>query len=74
MDKARAGDLLIEIFRKLEPEFTELEPFSQSLEIILSQNLSSRIISCLGKNPDEKAVHETWLKLSGCLGNGSLFR
>ncbi len=73
-DKARAVDLLIEIFRKLEPEFTELEPFSESLEMILSHNLSSRIISCLGKNPDEKAVHETWLKLSGCLCNGSLFR
>lgn len=72
-DKARAGDIIKIIYEKLSPYCSELSPFKDCLEIILERNLSSRIVSSLGKDFGEKTVLDTWFELSHCLLSGKLF-
>jgi len=71
--KVRAGDIIMEIYRKLSSECVELSPFQSSLGVILKKNLSSRIISSLGDDPGEKAIIDTWFRLSESLHKGVLF-
>ncbi|WP_027358106.1 carboxylate-amine ligase [Desulforegula conservatrix] len=72
-EKARAGDAVKSIYEKLSSDCSELSPFNDSLEIILERNLSSRIVSSLGKDFGEKAVLDTWFRLSESLRKGVLF-
>lgn len=73
LGKARAGDVIEEIYSNLSSECAELSSFKDSLNVILDKNLSSRIVSSLGKYPGEKGVLDAWFRLSESLRKGVLF-
>lgn len=72
-NKARACDVVLNIYRELLSICPEIEPFKDVLDIILQKNLSYRIVTSLGKEPDFKRIADTWTGLSRCLACGELF-
>lgn len=74
-EKALACDVIKSIYGTVSSVYPELAPYEENLGIMINEgNLSSRIVSALGKDPDDKKILDIWRRLSSCLAEGRMFR